>query len=29
MGKAAFDVRATLPEGKDVGRLQWEAPRLI
>jgi hypothetical protein len=29
MGKEAFDVRATLPEGEDVGRLQWEAPRLI
>jgi hypothetical protein len=29
MGKAAFDVRATLPDGEDVGRLQWEAPRLI
>jgi hypothetical protein len=29
MGKEAFDVRATLPDGEDVGRLQWEAPRLI
>lgn len=29
MGREAFDVRATLPDGEDVGRLQWEAPRLI
>ncbi len=29
MGKAAFDIRATLPDGEDVGRLQWEAPRLV
>lgn len=29
MGKEAFDVRATLPDGEDVGRLQWEAPKLV
>lgn len=29
MGKDAFDVRATLPDGEDVGRLQWEAPKLV
>lgn len=29
MGKAAFDIRATLPDGEAVGRLQWEAPRLV
>ena len=29
MGKEAFDIRATLPDGDDVGRLQWEAPRLV
>ncbi len=29
MGKEAFDVRATLPDGEDVGRLLWEAPKLI
>lgn len=29
MGKEAFDIRATLPDGEDVGRLQWEGPKLI
>jgi hypothetical protein len=29
MGKAASDIRVTLPDGEDVGRLQWEAPRLV
>ena len=29
MGKEANDVRATLADGEDVGRLQWEAPRLV
>ena len=29
MGKAAFDIRATLPDGEAVGSLKWEAPRLV
>ncbi len=29
MGKAALDIRATLPDGEEIGRLQWEAPRLV
>lgn len=29
MGKEAFDIRATLPDGEEIGRLQWEAPRLV
>lgn len=29
MGKEAFDIRATLPDGEDIGRLQWETPRLV
>lgn len=29
MGKEASDIRATLPDGEEIGRLQWEAPRLV
>lgn len=29
MGKEALDIRATLPDGEDIGRLQWETPRLV
>ncbi len=29
MGKEALDIRATLPDGEDVGRLQWEGPKLL
>lgn len=29
MGNEALDIRATLPDGEDIGRLQWEAPRLV
>lgn len=29
MGKEALDIRATLPDGEEIGRLQWEAPRLV
>ena len=29
MGKDALDIRARLPDGQDVGRLQWEAPKLV
>lgn len=29
MGKEAFDIRATLSDGEDVGRLRWEQPKLI
>ena len=29
MGKEAHDIRAVFADGDDVGRLQWEAPKLI
>ena len=29
MGKDASDIRASLPDGEEVGRLQWESPKLV
>ncbi len=29
MGKDVSDIRARLPDGEEVGRLQWEAPKLV
>jgi hypothetical protein len=29
MGREAFEIRASLPDGEEIGRLQWEAPKLI